>query len=78
MIGDLATANGISEVIEAREYVEHDDKHEFTVVVEMPDPMRPDRMINRSGFAEEPKEAYGKYDKFAKAEGIYQSLSARL
>lgn len=66
MIGDLATANGISEVIEAREHVEDDEKHEMTVVVEMPDPIRPERMLNRSGFAEEPKMLYGKPDKFAK------------
>ena len=66
MIGHLATERGISEVIEAREHVEDDDKHEFTVVVEMVNPLYPDRMIRRSGFAEEPKVVGKKYDKFAK------------
>ena len=70
MIGHLATAQGISEVIEFRKSsgdAEAADKYEFEVVVEMPDPHNPQRMLYRTGYAEEPKEAYGKYDKFAKA-----------
>ena len=67
MITHLATAQGISEVTKEREHIEDDEKHEFEVVVEMPDPLNPDRMLKRTGFCEEPKMAYGKYDKFAKA-----------
>ena len=69
MIGHLATAQGISEVYEAREFSGDDPDathYEFTVVVEMPDPLNPDRMLYRSGFAEEPKMFNGDYDKFAK------------
>ena len=70
MIGHLATAQGISEVIELRKSsgdAEDADKYEFEVVVEMPDPHNPQRMLYRTGYAEEPKIAYGKYDKFARA-----------
>ena len=70
MIGHLATAQGISEVIEQRQVsgdAEDAEKYEFEVVVEMSDPRNPQRMLYRTGYAEEPKEAYGKYDKFAKA-----------
>ena len=69
MIAHLATAQGISEVYDAREFSGDDPEathYEFTVVVEMPDPRNPDRMIYRSGFAEEPKMFNGDYDKFAK------------
>ena len=66
MIVHLATAQGASEVTDEREYVDHDDKHEFTVVVEMPSPVNPNEKIKRTGFSEEPKNAFGKYDKFAK------------
>ena len=69
MIAHLATAQGISEVYDAREFSGDDPEathYEFTVVVEMPDPRNPDRMIYRSGFAEEPKMLKGDYDKFAK------------
>ena len=70
MIGHLATAQGISEMIELRKSsgdAEDADKYEFEVVVEMPDPHNPQRMLYRTGYAEEPKVAYGKYDKFARA-----------
>jgi hypothetical protein len=70
MIGHLATAQGVSEVIEQRKVsgeAEDAEKYEFEVVVEMPDPNNPQRMLYRTGYAEEPKEAYEKYDKFAKA-----------
>ena len=70
MIGHLATASGISEMIELRKCTgdeEEADKYTFEVVVEMPDPHNPQRMLYRTGYAEEPKVAYGKYDKFAKA-----------
>lgn len=66
MISHLATARGISEVTEERVHVEDDEKHEFTVVVEGPDPINPDRLLKRTGFSEEPKIAFGKYDRFAK------------
>lgn len=69
MIAHLATARGISEVTEEREHIGDDpeaDKHEFTIVVEGPDPLNPDRLLKRTGFSEEPKIAYGKYDRFAK------------
>ena len=69
MIAHLATAQGISEVYDAREFSGDDPEathYEFTVVVEMPDPRNPDRMMYRSGFAEEPKMLNGDYDKFAK------------
>ena len=66
MIAHLATARGISEVIEHRKHVETDEKHEFEVVVSMPDPFNPDNQLFRTGFCEEPKVAYNKYDKFAK------------
>ena len=70
MIGHLATAQGISEVIELRKSsgdAEDAENYEFEVVVEMPDPHNPQRMLYRTGYAEEPKIAYGKYDKFARA-----------
>ena len=66
MIAHLATAQGASEVTEEREHVETDEKHEFTVVVEMPSPVNPNEKVKRTGFCEEPKNAFGKYDKFAK------------
>lgn len=69
MIAHLATARGISEVTEEREYVGDDPEathHEFTVVVEGPDPFNPDRMLKRTGFSEEPKILRGEYDRFAK------------
>ena len=66
MIKHLATVRGISEVTEERVITETDDKWEFEVNVQMPDPHNPDRMINRSGFAEATKNAFGKPDPFAK------------
>ena len=70
MIGHLATASGISEVIDKQKYsgdAEEAEKYEFEVVVEMPDPHNPQRMLYRWGSAEQPKFLNGKYDKFAKA-----------
>ena len=70
MIIHLGTAQGVSEVVDQSVHTEtdgEDGKHEFEVVVEMPDPRNAQRMIYRRGYAEEPKVAYGKYDKFAKA-----------
>ena len=70
MIGHLATAQGISEMIALRKSNEDDadaDAYTFEVVVEMPDPHNLQRMLYRTGYAEEPKVAYGKYDKFARA-----------
>lgn len=69
MIAHLATARGIGEITEEREYRGDDPEathHEFTVVVEGPDPFNPDRMLKRTGFSEEPKILRGEYDRFAK------------
>ena len=69
MIAHLATARGIGEITEEREYRGDDPEathHEFTVVVEGPDPFNPDRMLKRTGFSEEPKVLRGEYDRFAK------------
>lgn len=66
MIKHLATVRGISEVTEERVITETDEKWEYEVTVEMPDPHNPNRMMKRSGFAEATKIDFGKYDKFAK------------
>ena len=69
MIIHLATARGASEVIDKSTYTEtegDDGKYEFDVVVEMPDPFNPKRMLTRRGFAEASKIAFGKPDPFAK------------
>ncbi|MYF99179.1 hypothetical protein F4212_08600 [Candidatus Poribacteria bacterium] len=66
MIKHLATVRGISEVTEERVITESDEKWEYEVTVEMPDPLNPNRMMKRSGFAEATKIAFGKPDPFAK------------
>lgn len=62
MIKHLATVRGISEVTEERVITESDEKWEYEVTVEMPDPLNPNRMMKRSGFAEATKIAFGKSD----------------
>ena len=66
MIAHLATAQGASEITEERVHVEDDEKHEFTVVVEMPSPVNPSEKIKRTGFSEADKIVNNRYDKFAK------------
>ena len=66
MIIHLATARGISEEIEYRNYDGEGDTHEFEVVASMRDPLNPDDKLYRSGFAEQPKKLNGTPDKFAK------------
>ena len=74
MISHLATARGISEVIEHRNYVETDDTHAFEVVVSMRDPLNPDDKLYRSGFAEEPKTLNSKPDKFSRQKAYTKSF----
>ena len=66
MISHLATASGISEVIEQRRYEKTEETHEFDVVVSMKNPLDPHDKLYRSGFSEEPIVLYGKRDRFAK------------
>ena len=69
MISHLAAAQSISEVTDERVHKETEGEegiHDFEIVVEMPDPHSPGRMLKRTGFCEEPKYAFNRYDKFAK------------